>query len=170
LPKMLLEPYGLGVYEVIGDEKIISRMLEKSLYGKSDDVFHVDYLEVLYHLYRGAIIVKEGDKQLSFYDLVSILSKYNENIWVVFEVFLDIRRRGRVVKSGVYESSLIVQKGNDIIEYHIMEESKLVKVSEIERLVLFSRKNNREPVLAIVDRNGNLTYYAVERIRLPKIS
>lgn len=159
-------------YEVMieGEQGVIEKLIERYSYHHSGDGYVIEYLELLYDVYKGKVkVFKVSGEQLGFHELLQEYSSGNEHVWLVFTVYADLRRRGRYVRTGPSACSLISVNGNKIIEYHVIEESRLIRVEELWDMLESSVRNGREPVLAVVDRNGNPTYYKIERFVLSRL-
>ncbi len=128
----------------------------------------LDPLETLYLVYRGRIRAVGGDgKPLSFRDLMIRFSKSDEMLWVRFTVYHDLRSRGRRVSRGPRSNSLVYRDpGGRRIEVYVLEESRMTSLAEIIEYIESSTRNDRIPVLAIVDRHGDVTYYSINRFQL----
>jgi len=121
-------------------------------------------LEALYLLYMGtAVLVDSTGRQYSFEDLIKAYSRLNPYAWVEFEVYLDLRKRGRLPVPGPRPHSLLLRRKKREPRYThyilVLEENRPVKLATLYSFVEEAAKNNWEPLLAIVDRYGDVTYY-----------
>ncbi len=124
-------------------------------------------LEALYLAYRGRIIVELKGSALSFKDLMAFFSRRDEMLWVKFTVYHDLRNRGRRVSPGPRDNSLVYLSPNGRrIEVYVLEESRMTSLSEIAEYMDSSLRNDRLPVLAIVDRHGDVTYYSISKFQV----
>jgi len=127
-------------------------------------------LEALYLLYTGkAEILDEKGNKLSFKDLITMLSKETPYAWVLFEVYYDLRRRGKLPTPGPRPHSLLLRRSKRDPRYThyilVLEESRRVPAEQLLSFIEEAAKNGWEPVLAIVDRYGDITYYTAKRLR-----
>ncbi len=78
----------------------------------------------------------------------------------LFLVYYDLRRRGRRVRLGHRPRTLIFDvKPNRIAEVLVLSEGRPVKASDIVEWSRLAVSDSHEPVLAIVDEGGGITYY-----------
>jgi len=126
----------------------------------------VEPIEALYLLYTGnAILLDEKENQLTFEELMKLYTKINPYAWVEFEVYLDLRKRGRIPVKGPREHTFLLRRSKKAKQYThyilVLEENRPVKIAAIYSFVEEALKNSWQPLIAIVDRYGDITYYSV---------
>ncbi|ABM80803.1 hypothetical protein [Hyperthermus butylicus] len=126
----------------------------------------VEPVEALYLLYtEAARLYDEQGRMLNFEQLMRMLTILNPYAWVEFEVYLDLRRRGRIPVPGPRSHTFLLRRSKRDTKYThyilVLEENRPVSLSLINSFVEEALKNNWEPILAIVDRYGDITYYSV---------
>jgi len=121
-------------------------------------------LETAYLLYKGRISATLDGREAGFRDLMAYYSRRNELMWVMFTVYYDLRKRGRKPVQGPSRNSLVFRdpRGN-IVEVYVLEENRVISLTDVLEMLEASVRNGRTPVLAIVDRHGDVTYYAINR-------
>lgn len=135
-------------------EKILGPIREKRI--------HV--IEALYLLYRGLaqLIDKNGDN-IGFEELMRLYSIMNPYAWVEFETYLDLRRRGRHPIPGPRSHTFLLRRRKRENKYThyilVLEENRLINLETLYSFIREAFSNNWEPILAIVDRYGDVTYY-----------
>jgi tRNA-intron endonuclease len=151
--------------EVLEDEGAAA--LSREGYGvMSGGVLRLSPVETLYLAYRGRLLVEKDGEVVPFDRLVALFSEEDEMIWVRFAVYHDLRLRGRRVSRGPSPHSLVYTgPGGERVEVYVLEESRMTSLSEIMEYIDESVRNDRVPVLAIVDRHGDVTYYALNRFQ-----
>ncbi len=78
----------------------------------------------------------------------------------LFLVYYDLRRRGRKVRLGHRPRTILLEeRSNRIVEVLVLSEGRPVRASEIVEWSRLAVSDSHEPVLAIVDENGGITYY-----------
>ena len=160
---MSLGENGLEV-TVAGRSPCVSRLLGYEVGGR------LHPLEALYLAYTGQCrIVDDSGGEVDFAELMRRYANLNPYAWVEFEVYYDLRRRGRIPVPGPREHSLLLRKSRKdprFVKYLlILEESRLVHVSLLDEFVEEALRNKWEPLVAIVDRYGDITYYSIRRFR-----
>ena len=120
-------------------------------------------IEAAHLLYRGAGEVRLGTRRVSFEELLALYAIRNPLALAYYEVYLELRRRGRLPVPGPRDNTLILVKSRrSPKQTHyilVLEEGRPVRVAQLALFVEEARKKNLEPVLAIVDRYGDVTFY-----------
>ncbi len=76
-----------------------------------------------------------------------------------FIVYLDLRRRGRLPRRGLRPGTLEFREGQRVFEVLILEEGEVTTYSSLAEWSRSAVADGRQPVIVIVDRNGDVTYY-----------
>ncbi len=83
-----------------------------------------------------------------------------EGIWLpLFIVYYDLRKRGRKARRGVRTNTLVYGHGGRRVEVLVLEEGTGVEVRSLLEWSRIASGDGYTPVVAIVDRNGGVTYY-----------
>jgi tRNA-intron endonuclease len=142
-------------------------------YGTSDDkIFALTFFEALYLQDKGMLTVK-GDKNetVDFQTLLHSYEAVNENAWVNYLVYRDLRSRGYVVREGfgagtefrVYERGAY---GKDSASYMVLgtQEGKPLGVDDLATVLAQCQSQKKELVLAVMNRRGEIVYYSVSQL------
>jgi tRNA-intron endonuclease len=144
-------------------------------YGVTEnEEFLLTYYETLYLLDRGLLEVKDGrGKKLDFQGLLQRCKKTDENAWVRYLTYRDLRSRGYVVREGfgsgvdfrVYERG---DFGQDTAKYLVLsvQEGKPISLEDLTRVVIQSQSLKKELILAVMNRRGEIVYYSVSQLTL----
>ncbi len=83
--------------------------------------------------------------------------------WSLFTVYYDLRRKNRkVVPEARREGTLVeIRRNSWWSEYLILEEGLKIKVDDLLYWIDDVRANDMKSIVAVVDRNGGVTYYEV---------
>jgi tRNA-intron endonuclease len=104
---------------------------------------------------------------LSFQDIVKLASRADRSFWQKLVVYADLRDRG--LRAQPVEGTPIVlverkfKEGERRYMVLCLEEGVRIGFKELEGYIRRALEARRELVLAIVDKDGNVSYYAVER-------
>lgn len=165
---------------MLGD-KIISSSpdsfswFEKSFYGeKNQSRIEYSFLESLFLISEGKMILKSGKKTLSFEDLIKKAKKIDKKIETKFTVFSDLRKKGYVVKTALkYGAEFrVYEKGARIGETHAAWLLFTAKESDQLGWHDFSAKNRiahstkKKLLLGVVDEESDVSYYEVNWVRI----
>ncbi len=120
---------------------------------------------------KSMIIVDENDKPLTFEDLMKFFSKKDKEFPLKYIVYRDLRDRGYVVKTGfkfgthfrVYPRGTKPGEGHAAWLVHVIEEDHKCEFTEISRSVRLAQNVRKKMVFAVVDKEGDITYYKIER-------
>ncbi|MDM7275938.1 MAG: hypothetical protein P3X22_007510 [Thermoprotei archaeon] len=91
--------------------------------------------------------------------VVNVLRAFNIKL-SMFLVYHDLRRRGRRVKRGSRSGTLIVDLGRGrLAEILVLEEGTPMTLEKLAEWSRGASASNHEPMVAIVDRAGVISYY-----------
>ncbi|RWX73353.1 MAG: tRNA-intron lyase [Candidatus Methanosuratincola verstraetei] len=138
-------------------------------------VLRLSDVEMLHLVEREKIAVYgEQGEALDFPSLLKLLEGYDSEIWLKFLLYSDLRRRGYTVKPGfgpkleyrVYERGASVGKEPAKYLVYGLVEGKTVKVSEIASISESAKLSKKDLILAVIDRQGEITYYDTTEVSL----
>ncbi|MBY8981691.1 MAG: tRNA-intron lyase [Candidatus Lokiarchaeota archaeon] len=144
----------------------------------SNQVLILDPMEVLLLCERRRILLwEDNDKskpQYGFEELLTYFSQFDNKLWQKYTIYMDLRRRGYVVRSGYGEGIefLVFKRGADFNEeaakfliYPVFEGNpiELRDLDKISRVALSSRK---DLIVATVDRLSRPIYYSVKKFEI----
>ena len=119
-------------------------------------------------------MVDESGKPLTFDDLLSRFSCEDTELWLRFLLYSDLRKRGYTVKPGygpkleyrVYERG--AQVGKEPAKYLVygLIEGKPIGIAEIASVSNSAKLSKKDLILAVIDRQGEITYYDTSEITL----
>jgi tRNA-intron endonuclease len=150
------------------------KLHEQGYYGEWEDNKLVLFdVEALYLLDNNKIIlVDESNKVLTFQELVNLLLKNDPNIWLRYLLYSDLRRRGYVVKEGygkglefrVYRRGAMIGKEPAKYLVYGLIEGKTISISELKNISNKAKLSNKDLIIAVIDRQGEITYYEAMEI------
>jgi len=161
---------------VSSTEKEAIESLSSRGYGISENEnLTLSFYEALFLLNRGIIEVKEEKtkKQFSFETLLQRYQTLEENAWVKYLIYRDLRSRGYVAREGfglgidfrVYERG---EYGKAAATYLIfgIQEGQPVSVEELARALKHVQSLKKKLVLAVLNRRGEVVYYSLSKLTL----
>jgi len=159
---------------------------DESGYGKpfpeeNPDRLELEIIEALYLLEKGKlkVFVKEKKKKsVEFKDLIELATKNINQFHPQFMVYRDLRERGYLVKTGfkfgahfrVYERGVKLVRGpkapheHTKFVIHAVPEESAFSLPEMSRAVRLAHNIRANFVWAVVDKEGDVTYYEITRI------
>lgn len=164
----LLAEKGVEVYERSSVDSLSSRG-----YGTTDeDTLRLSFYEALYLLSKDLLEVKnEHAESLDFQSLLQSYQSKNENAWVNYLVYRDLRTRGYVVREGfgagtdfrIYERGAY---GKDTAQYLVLsiQEGKPLPIQDLTNALQQCLSQKKELIIAVMNRRGETVYYSVSPI------
>jgi tRNA-intron endonuclease len=137
-----------------------------------NEVFTLTLYEALYLLDKGMLEVKD-DKgtAVDFQSLLHCYEAVNENAWVNYLVYRDLRSRGYVVREGfgaaidfrIYDRGAY---GKDTAPYLILgtQEGKPLGINDLASALQQCQSQKKELILAVMNRRGEIVYYSVSQL------
>ena len=163
---------------VIVDEQSNIDALSSRGYGTLENkIFTLTFYESLYLLDKGMLEIKyEKGQTVDFQSLLRCYETKNENAWVNYLVYRDLRSRGYVVREGfgggidfrIYERG---SYGKDTAPFLIMitQEGKPLSVNDLTDALSKCKSQKKELILAVTNRRGEVVHYSVSPLSFSKI-
>ena len=132
------------------------------------------FYEALFLLSKGILEVEdEKTGEVDFQDLLKRFQLVDENAWVKYLIYRDLRSRGYVVREGfglgidfrVYERG---EYGKETAKYLIfgIQEGQPVSVEDLARALRYVQSLKKRLVLAVINRRGEVVYYSISQLTL----
>ncbi len=139
-------------------------------YGTAEkDALFLAFYEALFLMDKKILSVK--DKKNSAVGFQTVLQSYereDENAWMHYLVYRDLRSRGYVVREGfgaaidfrIYERG---QFGKDAATSLVLstQEGKPLPIEDLANALTQAQSLKKELVLAVLSRRGEIVYYSV---------
>ena len=156
---------------IIKDEAQAQRLAQRGFGSLKDGVLELSLLEALFLVERGTLeVVSKGKKIIR----ESIVKRGGDEADFArrYSVYKDLRERGFVVKTGfkfgahfrVYERGGFGQDGHSAILVHVVPEDTNLSFPELSRAVRLTQSVKKRLLFAVVDHEGDITYFHIERI------
>ena len=149
---------------LISGDVALLRRLGLGTYSESLKKYLLDVAEAAYIIYKGIAKIMDSEKELTLRDLFEKYSRSNVD-WIKFTVLLDLRDRGRKARSGYSRNSLIYEKGSSRFMVFVTEENSPISAKMIIEWMEIALSKGYEPILAVVDAHGDVTYYSMYLLR-----
>jgi tRNA-intron endonuclease len=157
---------------VVAEQSSIDALTSRGYGSLEDGVFTLTFFEALYLVDKGMLEVKdEAGKVADFQCLLHCYQAQNENAWVSYMVYRDLRSRGYVAREGfgegidfrMYERGTY---GKDTAPYLVlsMQEGKLLGINELAEALQQCQSQKKELTLAVMNRRGEIVYYSVSQL------
>ena len=151
-------------------EKSAIDSLSSRGYGITEnEAFTLSFYEALYLKDKDLLEVRdERGKEVDFQGLLRCYEAVDENAWVNYLVYRDLRSRGYVVRDGfgagidfrIYERG---GYGKNTAQYLILsiQEGKPMPIQELVNAVQQCQSQKKELILAVMNRRGEAVHYSV---------
>lgn len=137
----------------------------------------LSFYEALFLQSKGILEVFNGKsrKALDFQELLHRFGLADENVWVKYLIYRDLRSRGYVVREGfglgidfrVYERG---EYGKATATYLVLgiQEGKPISVKHMARVLKHAQSLKKKLVLVVVNRRGEIVYYTLSKLTMKK--
>jgi tRNA-intron endonuclease len=145
-------------------------------YGVTENgLQRLSFYEALFLLSKEIIEVREEttEEEVSFQELLKRFQMVDENAWVRYLIYRDLRSRGYVAREGfglgidfrVYDRG---EYGKNTAKYLIfgMQEGQPVTLEELARALRYVQSLKKRLVLAVLNRRGEVVYYSLSKLSL----
>ena len=161
----------------VAEKSSIDALTSRGYGTLEDEVFTLTFYEALYLADKGMLEVKdEKGNAVDFQNLLHCYETVNENAWVSYMVYRDLRSRGYVVREGfgggidfrIYERGTY---GKDTAPYLIIvtQEGKPLPVNDLADALTKCNSQKKELILAVANRRGEVVHYSVSPLSFNKI-
>ena len=149
-----------------------ARRLEQDGYGDDEaDGYNLKPFEALYLMSTDKLVVKKGRRILSFDDLLEACQEEDPDILSKYLIYRDLRTRGYVTKDGfgfgidfrVYDRGQFGEKGAKFLVFGL-NEGRNESARSFRKKIDEMAKMGKEPVIAVIERRGEIIYYKINRM------
>jgi tRNA-intron endonuclease len=153
--------------------KEMQSTLEQKGYGEQrQNKFLLKPFESLYFLFYNKLDLRWAKKKIDFNEMLQICTKFDENALTKFLIYRDLRVRGYTVKDGfgfgsdfrVYERGQFGEKGAKYLVFGLSEGHQQ-KIGHLQKSIEEITKMGKEPILAVIERRGEIIYYKISLVR-----
>jgi tRNA-intron endonuclease len=158
---------------VLVDDKDMQHILELRGFGEMiKKKFFLKPFESLYLLYVDKLKLFRGTHQINFDTFMAECVKIDPDSFTKFLIYRDLRTRGYIAKEGfgfgsdfrVYERGQFGEKGSKYVVFGLTE-GKREKIGLLQKQIEDITTMGKEPVLAVIERRGEVIYYKVSKIQ-----
>lgn len=145
------------------------RLQQKGFGRKSGDKLELSLLEALYLLEKGSLKLELDGRDAVASDLTSRVVE--KDFPLRYRVYSDLRERGYITKTGfkfgahfrVYERGGFPSEHSKYL-VHCVTETNIFSFPELSRAVRLAEGVKKTLVFAVVDEEGDVTYYSINRM------
>ena len=153
-------------------EPNLQQQLKQKGYGEMDQSkLFLKPFESLYLLFTSRLTIFRGKKNIDFDSFLQVCKKQDKDILTKFLVYRDLRNRGYTVKNGldfgsdfmVYDKPFSSKSPSKFLVFSL-NEGKHEKISKLQQKIEEITKIGKEPIIAVVQRQGEIIYYKVSKM------
>ncbi len=156
--KLVVSKRKYGFKVISGEDKVFRDVMGVTIGGER----LISFIEALWLCYKGiAEIYLDNGRKLSIKDILELSN--DDSLWIKFIVYLDLRLRGKKPSVNILSDSLCIRSDNVVYEVLVLEETTMLRLSDLLTKIENLYSKGHEVVLGLVDKHGDVTYYAVIR-------
>ncbi|HVO77610.1 MAG TPA: tRNA-intron lyase [Methanomassiliicoccales archaeon] len=157
-----------GESVVVADQAEGSQIYNKGFYGypRSGGGLELDLLEALYLLESDRLKVLDQGRPVDNLELIRRAGKAVQDFEIRYIVYRDLRQRGYIVKAdaGDFDFRVYPRGGTPTTSQtkhwvNAVSERAAFRIRDMLRLSETSQRTRKELMLAVVDEEGDITYY-----------
>ncbi len=160
---------------VVAEQSSIDQLTSRGYGTLENKVFTLAFFEALYLQDKGMLEAKTKEGvTVDFQGLLHCYETLNENAWVNYLVYRDLRSRGYVVREGfgagidfrIYDRGAY---GKDTAPYLILvtQEGKPLPINDLADALSKCQSQKKELILAVMNRRGEIVHYSVGEMHMP---
>jgi tRNA-intron endonuclease len=158
---------------VLISDKNMQHSLEQKGFGEIvKKKFLLKPFEFLYLLHVDKLKLTKGNQQVNFDSTLQECIKFDGDILTKFLIYRDLRTRGYIAKDGfgfgsdfrVYERGQFGEKAAKYVIFGL-NEGRREKMGQLQKQIEQITKMGKEPVIAVIERRGEVIYYKISRIK-----
>jgi len=141
----------------------LMELLDRGFGTRRDKKLDLSPYEAFFLTEKGRINVIDANnkKPLSLHDLVTRFSQGKQETWIKYLVYRDLRDRGYIVRESQKVDFEIHGKGAERRLVYIVYEGREASLQELTTLIRYAAKQQKELILAVIDRRTDLVYYSI---------
>ncbi len=146
--------------------------------GQPDEELILDPIETLLLIERKRILLwKNNDKDSDLFDFENILeyfTRYDERLWQKYIIYMDLRKRGYVVRTGygegidfgVFKRGANIEKDSAKFLIYPVFEGDPIELKDLDKISRVAMSSRKDLIVATVDRLSKPIYYSVKKFQI----
>lgn len=178
IAKSELKSHGIALEKNVKilEQSSVDALSSRGYGTKEKNFLLLAFYEALYLLDKKILQVSsEKSNDLNFQDLLRFYEKINDNAWVNYLIYRDLRSRGYVVRGGfgvgidfrIYERG---SYGRNVASTLILsiQEGRPLDIEYLTSVMKQCQSQKKALVLAVMNRRGEIVYYSVSQLTFTK--
>jgi len=165
----------VGGNVLVSDEREANSLYQKGYFGdmQKGGKLSLSLVEAIYLVEKEKLAVKDGRKKLKVEQLLKMGEEVDTGIFTQYVAYTDLRDRGYLVKTGfkfgahfrIYKRGDVPGQSHSTFMVHAVPEYYNLTMTELSRIIRLGHSVKKKMWLAVVDNEGDLTYYQTKRIK-----
>ena len=172
-----LSKMGVGILSgtkvLVGDGDTKSLLNERGFGELDGKRLVLSLAEALYLHDTEKLEVMKGGKKMSAEELIKEGTKSEKEFYNKYLVYKDLRESGLTVRTGLkfgtdyrlYDRGAKIGSSHSKTLVHVIPEEYTCSMPEMARALRLAKNVNKKLIYAIVDEEGDITYYLVDRYK-----
>ena len=162
---------------IVSSHEDVEELASRGYGTKENKNLVLTICEALFLMSKGVIEVEaqtgKAKKKNDFQQLLSHYKMLDENAWVKYLIYRDLRSRGYVAREGfglgidfrMYERG---EYGTATAKYLVLgiQEGQPVSMEELTRALKYVHSLKKNLILAVLNRRGEVVYYSLSKLTL----
>ena len=178
IAKSELKSHGIALEKNVKilEQSSVDALSSRGYGTKEKNFLLLAFYEALYLLDKKILQVSsEKSNDLNFQDLLRFYEKINDNAWVNYLIYRDLRSRGYVVRGGfgagidfrIYERG---SYGKNVASTLILsiQEGRPLDIEYLTSVMKQCQSQKKALVLAVMNRRGEIVYYSASQLTFTK--
>ena len=155
--------------------RIYGRKKREGVKGEREYKLKLSLEEAAFLLEAGKIVIKKDkESELTLEDFFKHALDIYPNFGARYIVYKDLKERGYVVQPGRVDFLLYPRGAKPGAKparhfIRILSEREFLSVKDLEDLIVLARNMRKEPIIAVVDDESDITYYEVKEAKFDVI-
>lgn len=159
-------------HTLISDKNMQNSLEQKGFGEIIKKKFFLKPFESLYLLYADKLKLIRENQQINFDSMMQECIKFDNDILTKFLIYRDLRTKGYIAKDGfgfgsdfrVYERGQFGEKAAKYVVFGLSE-GKREKMGLLQKQIEQITKMGKAPIIAVIERRGEVIYYKISRIK-----
>ena len=163
-----------GTKALIVDNDLKSQLKDRGFGELEGNTLSISLIEALFLVETKSIEIMLNDKPADFEEFLKYAKSFNEEFYNKYLVYKDLRERGMLVRTGLkfgtdfrtYERGGKVGKSHSKYLIQVVPEEYTCSFPEMAKTLRLAKTVHKDIIYAIVDGEGDITYYLIDRMKL----
>lgn len=157
---------------IVSEKEFKDHLTTKGFGERKEKELVLDLFEALYLLTKEKLLIEDvKGKKLNEKQLLARALEEDKNFYSAFQVFVDLRNKGYVVKTGfkfgfpfrVYPKGKKVGEAHSAFVVMLASQEKSLSMPQLSRAVRLAGNLNTKLLIAVIDSENDINYYEVSR-------